>query len=316
MQTTAVVFINFNRPDLTTINLERIVEANPRKIYFVIDGPREGNFSDNVLVGQTKQIASRVPNHIPCQIIASTVNLGPKLRIESALDEVFSKEPQAIVIEDDCFVEPDFFWFASKALLVYRDNPAVGVISAHRPVSGHKKTEIYADEFPRIWGWATWADRWIEYRRRGEPDLANPHVRNGALARMKSRTARFMASQLFNREISEKNWDIPFQAHLLLHNQISITPPRNAVSNLGLVGGTNSHDWAFIELPSTKPIPRALKFKANAKRGYFEAAIEDIIRLSKWAFYSLTRPGPAARKLMSLLPRANNTQRRTEKTDE
>ena len=313
MQTTTVVFINFNRPDLTAMNLERIVQANPRKIYFVIDGPREGNSSDANLVEQTKHIASRIPNHIPCRIIASPVNLGPKLRIESALDEVFSSEAEAIVVEDDCYVEPDFFWFASKALLVYKHNLAMGIISAHRPVFGHKKHDVYADEFPRIWGWATWADRWIEYRTRGEPDLENKQVRNEALSRIKSRTARFMASQLFNSEISEKNWDIPFQAHLLLNYQIAITPSHNAVSNRGLFGGTNSHDWAFIELPPSKPIPRTIKFKAKTKRGYLDVAIEDLVRLSKWVFYSLTRPGPAAKKLASLISGVKNTKRRTVK---
>ena len=55
-----VLFITFNRPDVSKVVLDRILEVNPPKIYFFNDAPRPGNENDRIKCAEVRDLAKNL----------------------------------------------------------------------------------------------------------------------------------------------------------------------------------------------------------------------------------------------------------------
>jgi len=296
-----VVLFTFNRPEVTEVILKRVIEANPSRIYFVQDGPRETSESDWELVLQVRNHIQLIPAWIEVITLFSDKNLGLPARFLTALDHVFSREGSAIIIEDDCLVELSFFHFASRCLELYRSNKEVFIVSAHRPVSYPGSSDVVFDEITRIWGWATWADRWKAFRQSPPIDLKDSAVRGSLLTKVRSRTWRLMARNLFTQEMGSNSWAVGLTTYALQAGLLSVSPPKNAVQNLGALSGTHAQDWAFIELPWSRHIPERPNLAMALRRPSSMFWFEDFIRSSRWARAALRRPRKAFQKIRSLI---------------
>lgn len=297
-----VVLITFNRPEVTEIILRRVIEANPSRIYFVQDGPRETCESDWELVRQVRSLVQLIPGRIEVITVFSDTNLGLPGRFLTALDEIFSKEERAIIIEDDCLVDLGFFQFAFKCLELYQSDDDVFIVSAHRPVSFPGNTKAVFDEVTRIWGWATWADRWKAFRESPPVDLEDAALRKDLLNKVRSRTWRLMARNLFTKEMASHSWAIGLTTYSLQAGLLSVSPPKNAVENLGAFSGTHAQDWATTELPRSRPIRERTKLSIPMPRGNSMVWFEDLIRASRWTLAALRRPGKAVKKIQLIVP--------------
>jgi hypothetical protein len=124
--TTPVVFLVFNRPDLTERVFSRIAEAKPKTLLLIADGPR--NAKEAVLCDQVRKIVNRIDWE--CKVLRnfSDVNLGCKHRVASGLDWVFSQVDEAIILEDDCLPSHSFFYFSQTLLERFRDDDRVFMI--------------------------------------------------------------------------------------------------------------------------------------------------------------------------------------------
>lgn len=296
-----VVLLAFNRPDFAAKTLERILDTNPEKIYFAQDGPRVGVEHDQELVSQVSRLLQTIPDGVEVVPLLSDANLGVRNRILSALDYVFECEEFAIVIEDDCLVEPTFFEFAARCLSHYANDERVFVVTAHRPVSASSTNQIAFDELIRIWGWATWSDRWRLFRHSAEVDLGDKELRRTLLGRIRSRTWRLMAAALYKPETQKVSWAASLSLFALDNRLLSVGPPENAVENLGSVVGTNRQDWVHLELPPTKPISRRLELVPARERQLSEVLREDLVRLQRWCVAAIRYPREVFKKVLSML---------------
>src|ERR1019366_6764616 len=125
-----VVFLIFNRPDCTVRSLAAIRAARPRRLYVVADGPRSDRAGEAALCAEVRTLVESGVDW-PCEVIRdyAPANLGCARRVSSGLDAVFSRESEAIIIEDDCVADPTFFRFCTELLERYRDAPQVGQIA-------------------------------------------------------------------------------------------------------------------------------------------------------------------------------------------
>lgn len=295
-----VVLFAFNRPALTELSLRRIIEANPRRIYFVQDGPRPGNLVDQSLVIQVRELLSTIPDNISVIQILAEENLGLRTRFLSALDQIFELENSAVIIEDDCLVELSFFSFAERCLEFYADHSSVGTVSAHRPISIPGGSKVVFDEVTRIWGWATWADRWKAFRSSPPVDIQDETVRRYILSRVRSRTWRFMAQQIFTHQSASENWDVSLALYSLGADLLSVSPAKNAMRNLGSRNGTHPQEWAFLEMPKTRPVSGEIELTPPIQRSMPHVWWEDAVRAMRWLFAAVKSPHLALEKLRSL----------------
>ncbi len=231
---TPVVFLVFNRPDLTARVFAEIVKARPEKLLVVADGPRNSN--DEEKCRQVREIVEHVD--WDCDVLKnySDTNLGCRKRVSSGLDWAFENVEQAIILEDDCLPHPTFFDFCEAMLDRYRDDERIGHIAGSAPAQGvwSSKYSYRLSRFTIIWGWATWRRAWQYF----DADmLLWPEIR--ALKRhydmFPDREIAFFCERLWN-DVADgviDTWDAQWLFCQRIRNSFSIIPDVNLVSNIG-----------------------------------------------------------------------------------
>ncbi len=240
-----VVLFGYNKPDTTQQVLKQIKKVQPKKIYLVLDGAKSEREKNKCI--ETKKIFDNVNFDAEVIKIYSKKNLGLKKRWKSALDEIFSKEESAIILEDDTLPSISFFRFCDELLEKYKYKKQISQINGYNYFSKVSiKEDYYFTTYPELWGWATWQDRWKKYYN---DDLENEwdKIKN---------TEDFYSSFFSNEEFEYfytmyenavnnivDSWDFKWSYSLRKNNLLSIAPSRNLVKNLGFGhdGATHTH---------------------------------------------------------------------------
>ena len=232
---TPVALIIFNRPESTSRVFSAIAKAKPKKLLIISDGPRKSRAGEEKLVEECRRIALSVD--WDCEVLTnfSDINLGCRDRVSTGLDWVFSEVGEAIILEDDCLPSQDFFRFTSELLERFRNDERIGSISGTYEEGLKASSHSYHfSQFPRIWGWATWARVWRKYdvAIRQWPGQKRLGFLRTALQTQESR--RFWRQNLDAVHSGRiDTWD--YQLSLLHWSEklVSVIPHRNLVSNIG-----------------------------------------------------------------------------------
>jgi len=260
--TVPVIFIVFNRPDVTARVFARIRAARPATLYVICDGPRAHRPDDAPKVAAVRAL---IENGVdwPCEVIRdySESNLGCRNRVASGLNNAFNRLECAIILEDDCLPDPSFFPFCADMLEKYRDDSQVfhiaGTNFAPQDSTGSRKQGGSSYRFsshPCIWGWATWRRAWKLY----DFEMASWHERMSTLRSSfaSSWEAQYWISTFAQaREdfVKINTWDFSWQFTVRSLNGLCVMPKANLVENLG-IGLDSTHtgaDAAHLFIPAT-----------------------------------------------------------------
>lgn len=233
---TTVAFMVFNRPDTTQRVFEEIRRVRTPRLLVIADGPRADKPDDFDNCQAVRQIIETVD--WPCQVIKnySDVNLGCKVRIFSGLDWVFEQVEEAIILEDDCLPNIDFFKFCESNLSTYRTDTRIMMISGTNFIGKWFKGDAsyHFSILGGIWGWASWRRAW----QLNDPQISywkNSHVRN--LVRLLFDNKRFYSarSQAYQLVMDGKidTWDFQWGLSRLVNSGLSIVPAVNLIANIG-----------------------------------------------------------------------------------
>lgn len=235
-----VVFLVFNRPELTRRVLAAIRAARPPRLLVVADGPRTGHTDDEALCAQVRrEVLAGIDWPCRVQTDFSAGNLGCGPRIFSGLHWAFREVEEAIVLEDDCVPEPTFFRFCTEMLARHRGDPRVAMIAGTN-FRGARPAEADRWLFSRhcsVWGWATWRRALHGYtldlgwwRTTVQPRDLRGHCRD-------AREHRLVCAWLdAQRAGVVDTWDVQWFAHVFRQRALSVVPGTNLVSNLGVIG--------------------------------------------------------------------------------
>ncbi len=230
---TPVIFIIYNRPDLTRQVFEVIRSQQPKHLYVIADGPKLGSAQDAENVEQTRRL---IDPDWDCSLVCdySDVNLGCQQRIFYGLSSAFEKHDRAIILEDDCFANADFFRFCEELLDVYANSPEVRQISGTNFLEPRFFKGSHAmTQYPTPWGWATWRRAWQEM------DLSmTSFFENEEAIRKRSTISKRAWQKLVKRlkKVSTgevDSWAYPWLATCLAKDGLVVTPKQNLVSNIG-----------------------------------------------------------------------------------
>ena len=233
---TPVVFLVFNRPDLTARVFETIRAARPDRLLIVADGPRPNRPSDGALCTETRRIVSSVD--WPCDVRTNFAqsNMGCRDRVASGIDWAFGLVEEAIILEDDCLPEMSFFRFCQELLDKYRDEPSVMHVSGANLHDDALPAEhdYYFSRHAHIWGRATWRRAWRHYDPRmsswglfnGIDHFFNEPLHLGFRRHFRSRFDLTYAGRI-------DTWDYQWTIACWSNRALAITPSSNMVSNIG-----------------------------------------------------------------------------------
>jgi len=243
---TAVLFLVFNRLDVTKQVFKAIRQAKPPRLYIAADGAR------NDKVGELEKVAlvrDYITTHIDWNCEVSTLfrdkNLGCKYAVSSAITWFFENEEQGIILEDDCLPSQSFFWFCEELLEKYKSDSRIWHISGDNFQKGIKRGEgdYYFSKFNHIWGWASWANRWDKYDVEME-DYDNFKHSNQIDNVFNKNSSRKYWNDIFGKVSKNEidTWDYQWTFTILSNSGLSILPNKNLISNIGF-GAEATHTF-------------------------------------------------------------------------
>lgn len=250
MAKTPVAFCIFNRPQHTKQTFAAIRAQRPSQLFIIADGPRPNHPKDTESCKAVRAIVEQID--WPCEVHRNyaDANLGLKRCVSSGLDWVFSQVESAIMLEDDCLPNPDFFRFCDEMLERYVDDDRVAVITGNNFQNGQKRGDAsyYFSKYNHCWGWATWRRAWQYY----QGDLPFWPEWRSSLAWHQltpDSVERRYWNKIFEGVRANKidSWAYPWTASVWFKGGLTCTPNVNLVSNIGF--GPDSTHTASADSP-------------------------------------------------------------------
>ena len=237
----AVAILTFNRSETTKKLMEIMKIIKPPRLYVIIDGPRDSHKGEKEKVDIVKQI---IDDNVDweCELYKnySEKNMGTCMRQYTGFSWVFEKEEQAIILEDDCIPNLDFFRYCDEMLEKYKDDERVMMVSGSNYL---KKWESgYSYHFSSmggIWGWATWRRAWLKYdvdiRAWGDYELKKELREKLGWEMYQHRREAW--DSLYVNSSKAKTWDFQWWFARTINSGLTIIPSVNLVSNVGFDSG-------------------------------------------------------------------------------
>lgn len=228
----SVLFLIFNRPDLTRRNFEVIRRARPPRLFIAADGPRTDHPSDAALCKEARDATRCVDWECEVHRLERKENLGCRRAVSNAISWFFDHVEEGIILEDDCLPDLSFFVFCTELLKHYRDSEKIGVISGDNFQKRPCRDSYYFTRYPNYWGWATWRRVWQNYdvdiqSWNGDPASLSPYIQ-------RHRVRRYFAGRFNAVKWNNKNsWAFSL-VHLCFSRRLyCINPAKNLVANIG-----------------------------------------------------------------------------------
>ena len=232
-----ILLIGFNRPNETEQVLREIKKIKPIRLYFAVDGPRNGNGKDERFCQEVKALVELVD--WPCQLFTSfsQENKGCKLGVSEAITWFLANEEQGIILEDDVIPSESFFYYCDDLLEKYADDKSVGLICGVNFIENEviNNDSYLFSKYSHIWGWATWRRAWELY----DVGMDDWPVLKGSTDFIKkiapTAAGRKYWVNIFDRSYEGKidTWDYQLIYSCIKNNLLSVIPSKNMVLNIG-----------------------------------------------------------------------------------
>ena len=247
-----ILFIIFNRPEVTKLAFEKIRQARPSRLYIAADGPRNNRLDDFVKCKQTRSIADCVD--WPCEIhkLFRDENLGCGRGVSSAITWFFEHEEEGIIIEDDIVPHIDFFKYCDEMLDKYRNDSRIQLIAGRNPFYNGCQSNVsyYMSSYFAIWGWATWRRVWDTYEF--ETRKLDKKQFLDKLSKIITRSSYKFYKIIYNLMYDHKidTWDYQFYFNQIIYDRYSIIPYTNMTENIGLGIEDSTHTLVKDDIKS------------------------------------------------------------------
>lgn len=229
-----VLLIGFNRPDKLEAALLHIIAAGITEIYISIDGPRSENLLDQNLCAKSVMVAHSFRSKFKkFEISISEINQGCKNGPKNAIDWFFERVNFGIIVEDDVLISVEFVKFTQDIRLKQRNDIwHINGWSFFKYADGI--TGAYESQLPLVWGWATWSDKWKNFKDSLEM-LELDEITNTKSQFFKTMNQEFYKywHNNFLNSSSIEAWDYFWLATIWSHNGKIISPPYRMTQNIG-----------------------------------------------------------------------------------
>ncbi len=225
MLNTPVLLITFLRLEHTRQALSALREQKPKKLYVAQDGPREGHPDDMAkLMAVRDAVAELVDWDCELHTLYQDKNLGCGRGPYAAMSWFFENEEKGIVLEDDINPHPLFFPYMEDLLERYKDDEAVGMVTAHNMQRYYSKKNSYyfTYEMAGTLGWGTWRRVWkdFDFNIPFDAELLDGSLRKYGMPRL----CRKKTIDNYKKWLSGDRhdcWDYQFDYYLLVNHYLN-----------------------------------------------------------------------------------------------
>lgn len=249
----SVAIFGFNRPDCLIQVFNCVRAAKPRRLFLVLDAPRQDHPDDLPKWEACKEIFANVD--WPCEVHRNYAkeNMDCRWRMTTGISWVFEHVDEAILLEDDCLPHPDFFRFCAELLDRYRQDTRIGMIAGHiaHRIPIQRTESYYFDRFNAIWGWATWRRAWQTFDQHLKEWPRFKHTNNLRTVLGTESLSRSFAG-FFDQVYAGKanSWATAWFLSCMRQGFLCIHPADNLITNIGVEGAHNKRQSSFHFVPS------------------------------------------------------------------
>jgi hypothetical protein len=270
-----ILLTMYNRPNITKLVLEELLQVKPKYLFLAADGPKRGVEEDIRKCTETREMIrnvffDKVDWNCEVKLQYQLENLGGKWGGYTAVDWFFQNVDKGIILEDDDLADQSFFYFCKELLGRYEDSNDIGIISGDNFQFGKMKISdsYYFSKYIHGWGWATWKKVWnlLDIDMKDWPDerhmVINPSFIDD------TRENSFWRNTLDRMYAGATDaWDYQFSYYLWKNNKLNIIPSINLVTNIGSEDST--HEMKNSPLVNVKrnkmlfPLKHPIEIKRN-----------------------------------------------------
>lgn len=240
--TTPVMFVIFNRIDVTKQVFEAIKMAKPEKLYIVSDCWRTSKPDEkNKVLEVRKYVEDNIDWNCIVKKNYAEENYGCRKRISTGVSWVLSQEESVIVLEDDILPSMDFFEYCQSLLEYYKNDESIMMISGNNNISSEFNEPYTFSCFSSVWGWATWKRAWKYYddtmydwpqhRKKGTLKYVIPGI--------SYLTLRSYYDYVYRRTLD--SWAYVWNYSMCKVHGLGIVPRENLVKNIGFDSDDATH---------------------------------------------------------------------------
>lgn len=212
-----------------TINiLELLLKSTNSNIFIFQDAPRTQAIleSQKTFFDYLKDLPKKYRNRI--RMKRNDINQGIAVSMISAIDWFFRETTFGIILEDDLVFNLDFLRWCMVAQTELKYHSEIFLISGNRY---NKSEEMLRGptltRYPQTWGWATWRDRWVPFRR----NIMNMNI--SSLDFLSRNSSFWLGGSLRVLAGKTDTWDILLARYMYTNRYFSVLPSANLVSNIG-----------------------------------------------------------------------------------
>ena len=238
-----VLFLIFNRSDITRKVFLKIREYQPPQLFVAADGPRTHNKNDIQMCKRARRETEKIDWDCKVKRLYRKDKLGCRLAVSGGISWFFNNVDEGIILEDDCLPNRSFFKFCERMLALYRKEKRIMHIGGVNFQNWDKNVRdgYYFSKYVHIWGWASWKRAWKCYdvNMQDWPVIKNQGILNKYYDNL---IEKIYWNTIFKVAYSGKidTWDYQFVYHIWKNGGISVVPNKNLVSNIGF-GKDASH---------------------------------------------------------------------------
>lgn len=242
-----VLFLVFNRPDVTQQVFDEIKKARPSRLYVAADGPRPHKSGEKERSDAVRKLTTEVDWDCELKTLFREENLGCKMAVSSAIDWFFEHEEAGVILEDDCLPNPSFFRFMAEMLAYYKEDDRVMKIAGANYIGSdysQPQNSYYFSHYTHVWGWATWRRAWKYFtlEMTDYEEVKRKDLLAGAFS-CEGESKHFWKVWEMTREGKLDSWAYRWQYALYIQSGLTVVPQKNMVSNIGFgVDSTHTSD--------------------------------------------------------------------------
>lgn len=230
-----IILFVYNRPNHTKQSIEALLQNSLSKesnLFIYSDAPKNQDAISSVQ--EVRDYIHTITGFKTITIIERERNFGLADSIIGGVTDVINQYGKAIVLEDDIVTSPAFLEYMNIALNKYEQEEKVWSISAwNYPLDPNPiQEDTFFWRIPHCWGWATWKDRWIHYKRDiqwvennfNKSDICHINLEG---------TADYWKHYLSNKKQKIKTWAIFWYLIAYKHNKLTLMPKEPLIWQIG-----------------------------------------------------------------------------------
>lgn len=293
MLSVPVLLIAFRRPDTTREVFESIRQAQPKRLYIAVDGPRPERPGEAELCEACRRIADDIDWACEVFTLFREKNRGCRRGVSEAINWFFEHESEGIILEDDCVPHPDFYRFADEMLSKYRYDPRVMAVTGDnfQYDMGDYRASYYFTIFNHVWGWATWKRAWDLYDTELNsftPERAREVI--DPIAPIPGFTEYWIDQIARTKSGHIDTWDYVWFWSFWLARGLTCIPRNNMVKNIGF-GGEATHTFSAASADGFPVLEaRGLEFPLIHPEDVLPDRKFDKVTAIRWRLTSGTTP--------------------------